>query len=63
MKKNLKRFIKECSVCQRNKHENTLPVGLLQPLPIPHRIWTDISLDFIEGLPVSQGFFLSSWWL
>jgi transposase InsO family protein len=55
LKKDLKKFIRECPVCQRNKHENTLPAGLLQPLPIPHRIWTDISLDFVEGLPVSHG--------
>ncbi|KAH9699109.1 hypothetical protein KPL71_024219 [Citrus sinensis] len=43
-----------CDNCQRNKHENVLSPGLLQPLPIPEHNWTDISMDFIEGLPKSS---------
>jgi protoheme ferro-lyase len=55
MRKEIKRFIREYDVCQQNKHENTRPAGLLQPLPVPNRIWTNITMDFIKCLPLSQG--------
>jgi hypothetical protein len=55
MRKDLKKFIREYEICQQNKYENTSPAVLLQPLPIPTQIWSDISMDFIEGLPLSHG--------
>ena len=56
MKQDVDSFVKQCSICQQSKHSNTHPMGLLQPLPIPEGVWRDLSMDFIEGLPKSQGF-------
>ena len=48
-------MVVEGDTFQHNKGETTPLSGLLEPLPIPTRIWTDISMDFIEGLPKSGG--------
>lgn len=55
MKKQIQEFVRACDVCQRHKTETLHPTGLLQPLPIPNQIWTDISLDFVEGFRTSYG--------
>ncbi|GMJ07888.1 hypothetical protein HRI_004458000 [Hibiscus trionum] len=47
-------FVRECGVCQRSKEDFDHPRGLLQSLPIPDASWTSISMDFIEGLPLSK---------
>lgn len=54
MKSNIRSHIKECDTCQIMKVENTRSLGLLQLLPILERIWSFISMDIIEGLPVSK---------
>nr|KYP45086.1 Transposon Ty3-G Gag-Pol polyprotein [Cajanus cajan] len=55
MKGDIKQFIVKCITCQQNKYETLSPAGLLQPLPIPSKVWSDISMDFIGGLPRVQG--------
>lgn len=42
--------------CNQSNTPRQAPAGLLQPLPIPHHPWFHISVDFITGLPTSQGF-------
>ena len=44
-------YVKRCDACARNKPSSDKPGGLLQPLPIPHGPWEDVSMDFITQLP------------
>ncbi|KAK8938405.1 hypothetical protein KSP39_PZI010909 [Platanthera zijinensis] len=55
MRRDVQQFVRECDICQRQKYETTSPAGLLTPLEIPHQVWDTISMDFIDGLPKSQG--------
>ena len=45
----------ECLVCQQNKVETIKTSGLSQPLSIPGQHWEEVSMDFITGLPKSEG--------
>ena len=56
MKTDVENFVKQCNTCQQAKHELCKTPGLLQPLPVPDRPWQAISMDFMEGLPKSEGF-------
>jgi hypothetical protein len=51
LKRDVLSYIKSCDTCQRNKPSHKRPAGLLQPLPIPHGRWEEVTMDFIVQLP------------
>ena len=48
-------YVRTCLVCQQDKVEQHQPRGLLEPLPIAERPWESVTMDFIIGLPKSEG--------
>lgn len=55
MRKDIQKYVQECQVCQQNKYLAIASAGLLQPIiPLPHQVWDEITLDFIEGLLRSE---------
>ncbi|KAA0051377.1 T32E20.30 [Cucumis melo var. makuwa] len=55
MKNDIKKYVEQCDICQRNKFEATKPARVLQTLPIPEKILEDWTMNFIEGLPLAGG--------
>lgn len=49
----VRRFVRNCNVCGRAAVWREKKRGLLKPLPIPARIWSELSIDFITDLPPS----------
>lgn len=56
LKQAVEDFVRQCSVCQHAKHEHLKTPGLLQPLPVPTEPWRDLTMNFVEGLPASEGY-------
>ncbi len=52
----VQRSIQNCHTCRRAKAQRDQYNGFLKPLPIPSRLWTDVTLDFVTGLPISNGY-------
>jgi hypothetical protein len=47
----VRQFVRNCMSCGRNTVWRNRTQGLLQPLPIPDRVWSEISMDYIVDLP------------
>lgn len=55
IKEDVRTFVAACSSCAKNKTSIKAPADLLHPLPVPHRPWSHIALDFVTGLPACNG--------
>ncbi|KAK3506397.1 hypothetical protein QTP70_001791 [Hemibagrus guttatus] len=49
-------YVLACPTCAQSRTSRHLPEGLLEPLPIPRRPWSHLSVDFLTDLPDSGGF-------
>ena len=55
MREYIKQYIRHCHTCSRIKSSRHAPYGNLRPLSILDCPWNDLSMDFITGLPESNG--------
>ena len=56
MRKDVERYVANCHTCRRIKPRRHALHGTLFPLPVPDHPWRDISIDFVVGLPESEGY-------
>ena len=53
LRRDVERYVERCVTCQTSKGHAT-NAGLYLPLPVPTQPWSDISMDFVMGLPRTQ---------
>ena len=49
-------YIRSCTTCHQNKSIHHKPFGPYRFLPVAIQPWDSISMDFMEGLPLSEGY-------
>lgn len=53
LRRDVERFVSRCKTYQRSKG-HVSNAGLYLPLPIPTQSWSNISMDFVLGIPRTQ---------
>ena len=56
LRRDIHDYINTCPECQKAKPRHDKPYGISMPLPIAQTPWTDISMDLITSLPISDGY-------
>ncbi|QHO43351.1 Transposon Ty3-I Gag-Pol polyprotein [Arachis hypogaea] len=56
LRRDIHKFIQECTICQSTKYSTSKLQGLLHPLPVPMGPWIELSMNFIVQLPKSSGY-------
>ncbi|KAI0994621.1 hypothetical protein K3495_g13560 [Podosphaera aphanis] len=56
MRKYIARYVRNCHSCRRSKPNQQAKQGVLRLLPIARQPWQEISMDFVTGLPLSEGY-------
>lgn len=51
----VRRFVRNCDVCGRSTVWREAKAGFLRSLPIPERLGTDLTIDFVTDMPLSNG--------
>ena len=56
MEEDVKDYVWACDICQRDKSSHHRRFKELEPLKVPYRPWSSISIDWIIDLPESNGY-------
>lgn len=52
----VEQYVRSCDTRRRSKEVRHAPHGVLKALPVPHRPWEDVSVDFVGRLLESEAF-------
>ena len=56
MQRFVDQYVQNCHTCTRTKAPRHAKYGVLRPLPVPQHRWKDITMDFVVGLPLVNGY-------